>query len=841
MTLLKRSALLGGASALAFAGISAAPVSPAAQEMGELEEIRVTARRRDETLLDVPASVTVFGARALDQADVERAEDFINLTAGVTIVDAAEVGDTQVNIRGINGARDAEASFAFVIDGILLTNPSAFNREFTNLEQIEILKGPQGAIYGRNAAAGAIVVTTTAPGNEFTAEAEVSGGSQQTFVGSGRLAGPIIEDELFAQMSVDYRSTDGFYTNDFLQRDVVDDFEQFNLSGRMIWEPSSRTRLDVKARYGEVEAGAIAFDEVFHLPGFAAAFAGGTPDGDPGSLFNEDVNDHEFQFHTNVDPINEQQSYEISAKLEQEFEWAELTAWALYSDVNQFFTSDGTSADFRFFATEQECIDSTQAVIDSGFDLPGAPFFADFGNGATFDTVFGPYGPTTCDGVQTQVRDQWDASFEARLNSVGSGPLQWGGGVYFLKLVREVGVATLIDSGFQPPNQRLFNPPSSPNATEQLVNDEFDTEVYAVFGNVDYDITPTLSASAALRFDAEVREVTNLVPTFARTQFIDFDGPPATGGDPLNPGLDPALNPDLNPDGSIADNQETFTQVQPKISLTWTPTDTLSLFANWGIGFKSGGFNNQGSSATINQFIVGPTGSNVNVQDLFDKETSSAFEAGIKGSAVNQRLNFEVVGYYTEVDDLQFFEFFVGPFGLLRVVSNIDEVEIYGGELSLNYQLTESITIFGNGNITESEIKANSSRPNTVGNESPYTPEYTVNLGVQWDKPLANDLSFIGRFDYRLTGPTWFHTVQDQTNPTLFGVDADFTNAQRDAFGITNIRVGLESTHWTIAGFVNNIADDQVIAEVIPAPEFGGDFVSPGDRRSWGVELQYRF
>ena len=133
----------------------------------EIEEIIVNARRRSENLRDVPGTVTALTAQVIESAGVRRAADFIALTPGVSMVNAASVADTQVNIRGINGARDAETNFAFLIDGILYTNPAALNREYTNLQQIEIFKGPQGAIYGRSAAAGAIIVTTKKPDNEF--------------------------------------------------------------------------------------------------------------------------------------------------------------------------------------------------------------------------------------------------------------------------------------------------------------------------------------------------------------------------------------------------------------------------------------------------------------------------------------------------------------------------------------------------------------------------------------------------------------------------------------------------------------------------------------------------
>ena len=120
--------------------------------MAQLEEVVVTARARTESLQDVPATVTAFTAGQIENMGIARAEAFVYMTPCVTFVNSVEVGDSQLAIRGINGARDAEANFAFIVDGVLYTNPSAFNREYPDLAQIEILKGPQGALYGRSAA-----------------------------------------------------------------------------------------------------------------------------------------------------------------------------------------------------------------------------------------------------------------------------------------------------------------------------------------------------------------------------------------------------------------------------------------------------------------------------------------------------------------------------------------------------------------------------------------------------------------------------------------------------------------------------------------------------------------
>ena len=142
-------------SVLSFSPAMAQDSGTATSEPADDNAIIVTARRQSEQLQDVPASVSVITADVLEKTGAANAEDFVQLTPGVTIVTGtAEAGDTQVNIRGINGARDAESSIALVVDGILKTNTAQLNQPQGTLRQVEVLKGPQGALYGRNAAAG---------------------------------------------------------------------------------------------------------------------------------------------------------------------------------------------------------------------------------------------------------------------------------------------------------------------------------------------------------------------------------------------------------------------------------------------------------------------------------------------------------------------------------------------------------------------------------------------------------------------------------------------------------------------------------------------------------------
>ena len=850
----RKSHLIGLTVAAAVAAALSGQTAVAQQANEQvLEEVVVTtARQREEALQDVPASITAITADTLEAAAVQRAGDFIRLSPGVSLVQAAEVADAQVNIRGINGARDAENSFALIIDGVLQTNPAAFNREYSDLKQIEVVKGPQGAIYGRNAAAGAIIITTTKPSDVFAGSAKVGLGQDNMTTGSVVLSGPI-SDTAGWKIAADYRKTDGFYRNRFLNNSSVDDYDGFNINARLVFEPTDSATLDVKARYGEVEAAAISFNPVFLVPGFVGS---GLPNA---QLFNEDVNKHNFEFVNNIDPFNNQESFDISAKWDQATSFGKLTAWALYSDVQNDFGSDGTSASYGFFWNEPNCVASSAQLFNSGFKMPAPQIqFA----GAPAAAIWGPYTASRCDGTQYQVRNQKDYSFELRLQSDGDQRLRWLAGVYALTIDREVGVNTGIDSNVGVVRS-LYVPRGQPNATEQLVWDNFTSDVYAGFANLSYDVTDSIEASLALRYDNEKRKVKNLVPVAARTAYFDYNpfDNAFVGNSPLNPALVPALNPNLRPDGTIPDRSESFSEFQPKVSLTWKASDSLTAYANWGVGFKSGGFNNTGSATTVDLFINCYTGRGLTnvaancpgnrpgpgtlrtviVRDNYDKETSQATELGFKGKLADGRLSYEAAVFSTKVDDMQFFEFLVGDFGLLRVVNNIDEVQIQGVELGVDFRVTDEFKFVAGYSRVASEIKKNTSRPTSVGNEAPYTADYTATIGAEFDVPVGDAWGLQASAYLNIIGPTWFHVIQSQNNETVKFFTGNFTNSERDKYQTLDARLAFVSDSWTLALVGKNITDTKFLQEVIPAPEFGGAFVHPGSERHLSVELGYKF
>ena len=438
-----------------------------------IEEIVVSARKRDESLQEVPIAITAFTEQTIKKAGIERPADFISLIPNVTIVDAANVGDTQVSIRGIVSTRDAESTFAYVVDGVLSTNPNSFNEELVDVQQIEVLKGPQGALYGRNAVAGAILVTTKEPGEEFEGSVNVGFADPDEYKAGFRVSGGLSEN-VRASLSASHRNADGHFTNVFTgASDSVDYLEDTTIRARAIFTPNDNLKIDARLGHSSVEGGAINFNAGFAIPAFAAFF--GAPD------FDQDVNDIDFRYVFNVPGENEQDTTDFALKVDWAAGDLDVTAIVSYNELDEYLLSDGTSATFYGYELTPTC-QADRAVLNNeptpGFgadrsDLFG-PFFNPFGilppvpDGSTnFVGVYGPYTPTSCDGYQYQERNQSDLSFELRVASPQDDSLRWIAGIYAAEIDREVVVAYGADQGMGFLRQP-YVAPTGPNPTDLL-------------------------------------------------------------------------------------------------------------------------------------------------------------------------------------------------------------------------------------------------------------------------------------------------------------------------------------------------------------------------------------
>jgi iron complex outermembrane receptor protein len=832
------------------ASLLAVPPVLQAAETGQLEEIVVTARQREERIEDVPVSITAFTATDIKSAGIERPQDFIALTPGVAQVQTAEAGDMQVNIRGINTGRDSETNFALVIDGVLQTNPQALNQELSGVTQIEILKGPQGALYGRNAVAGALIMTTRKPTDTWETEISAGYGNYNSYKGSIYLGGPLTEN-VGASLSAYTRKTDGQWKN--LKNDCddcVDRFEETGVQGRLTFEALDGD-IDVKAKYSKLDSGAINFNASIALVD-AAAFLNAPP-------FYEDANKHNFRYINNVDPQNEQENINLSIKGDWDVGFGTLTSYLAFNDQTNYFLTDGTSDAFLLYAADATCQASNDAnLTDPGYEAPffGVPssiWFTDFIPGGSTNDGAGflpPYGPSTCGGYQYQQRDQQDVSWEMRIASPGDQSLRWVAGTYFANIDRHVVVSQGSDLG-QGFKAKPFVPTSGPNPTDLLYDDDFNSKVYAVFGQIAYDVLDNLEIALAARYDTEDRDVSNNVPTCSGSDTTSCRAQTPSFAFGSNPYINPAytVNNAFATSG-IPDRSKTYEQFQPKLSANWKVTDDFALYASYGYGFRSGGFNSTGSAATASQYygalqLDDGTPNLRDVNDDYRKEVSKAAEIGFKSFFLDRSLSLNAAVFHTDVEDMQFFNFFAGPFGLLRVVTNIDEVTLQGAEIDAKWQINDMFSVFGGFGYTDGQIDKYVGRPYTKDNAVPYAPEYTGNLGAEGRFAMTDALEFIARIDASFVGETWFHPVQDEKLPNLFTAfgfgQGEFSKQVRDPYALVNLRLTVQSESWGVTAWGRNITDENYLAEIIPAPEFGGSFVHDAPGAAYGVEVNFRF
>lgn len=440
-------------------------------QVGVLEEIVVTARRRDESFQDVPVTITAFSEEDIRSAGIERPQDFVSLTPNVTLVETQNQGTSFITVRGISQARNSEPSVAVLVDGVLMSNPAQFTQELFDVQQIEVLKGAQGAVYGRNAIGGAMVITTKEPGDEFEGRVRVgydSGdGAKAQIMGSGPLGD---SDTLKYHAALSYYDTDGWIPNTFLNEEA-DPFKDTSVRFRLMGDPSDRLRWDARAYYSEVETQALYF---------VADLA------DP---FN--ANSTSVPVRVNNPGVNDRELSQLSFKIDYDMDFGTFTSISSFDTIEELLTGD------QF---DMKPIEESLFYFLGTIGVPG----------------FGDY-----DWAQHQFLDVETFSQEFRLTSDPDDRVRWIAGAYFVETDRYISTGNIMDRGegafavFRTPRGDFPVDTSVYTNSAQLtfLADEQDNSAWAVFGEIAADLTDRTELSFALRYDEDTRENTTLTPT----------------------------------------------------------------------------------------------------------------------------------------------------------------------------------------------------------------------------------------------------------------------------------------------------------------------------------------
>jgi len=432
---------------------------------GDLEEIVVTARRRSESALEAPIAVTAFNAQMIQDAGIQRVEDFIALTPNVTIATSQGIGTSFLSIRGLTQVRNGEAPVATIVDGVLQFSAIQFRQELFDVESIEVVKGPQGAIYGRNATGGAIVINTRRPTNERYGYVQAGGGNGDEYSVQASYGGALVKDRWFGQVSANYIDREGYLDN-ITRGEKADRFEDMTLRGRLIFEPSDALSFDFRAANSVHRGRGIGFQyqgvDIGPDGITATGFGTGTGPVDANNVLP--VRDN------NVD-TGQRDLLDLSLKVDWSTPFGELVSTTSFTDIEDWSDSD----QFPYTAAQ-----SSPALF--GFD-----------------------------GTQTGFFDLQAFTQEIRLSAPEDAPVRWEVGAYYLDWDRFVSLSTGVDTG-QGIIRLEREPTTDPrNPTNSFLADDNSNRSWAVFGSVDFSLSETLDLSLAARYDEEKR-VQNVSP-----------------------------------------------------------------------------------------------------------------------------------------------------------------------------------------------------------------------------------------------------------------------------------------------------------------------------------------
>lgn len=791
MKLLSCSARLILLTAVAAASAIPSGLALAQEAAPALEEIIVSARKRDESLQDVPLSIQVFGEAEIQRANILDLNGIANFAPGVSLFENVDRGYGQLFIRGMQntppvGDTSRELASIF-LDGVYYTGGvSGINTN--NIERVEVIKGPQAALLGRSTFSGAINFITKTPGMEFGGDLSVTAASDEDYRFQGSIEGPLIEDVLSARISGRFTEYGGQYTNS-INGEALGEREDTSVSGQLFYTPSERFTAKFTASILEQE------------------------DGPGASVLTGKVGTHNFTSASGrsflqgevplVGPIAQNQFPTDPANI-LDLQIPGFTFIPLDDLARLPRRSTGMDREFSFYA-----LDLTAEVGDSGYALTYQLAYSEEEARRLWDFELSAeenyFGGRSTDSEST--------SHELRLTSPDSGRFQWIAGLYYLEQeLFERDPGGVFGSGVFGrfgllPGQVTVRP-----GPRTVVDREIENS--AVFGSVSFDVTDQLKVSLEGRY-----QIDDLTDTLDRE----------TGE-------------------SLSGDTKSFL---PRLIADYQLSDDVMLYAVAAKGLRPTTINSQFAARTnAEKAIIQAEFPELDIAILAPEEEIWSYELGAKTTSMDGRLTFNANFYYSQWTDRQNLQSLLAdlngdgaPESTLVTVNGTD-VDVMGIEIDSSFLITPnwyaSVTAAWNDTeLTDAGQDAIIARfflqdtPN--GQRLSQTPEFSGTLISQYTADFSgSDMSWFARGEGIYIGSRYASSL----NLAETG----------DGFDV-NLRFGVQNERYTITAFVENLLDDETFESIrsnadcatISACSLSAYEVVLARERSYGVTAQMRF
>ena len=624
---------------------------PARRYAGGIEEITVTATKREANIQDVPIAISAFTGDDLQRRGIQDLEGLQQVAPSlIAYTSNSESNGGTLRIRGMGTTGNnagLEAAVGTFIDGVYRSRSGQAFSELLDVERVEVLRGPQGTLFGKNTSAGAVHIITAKPEFDFNGHASYSIGDFNYDKGTLGVTGPLVEEKLAYRLAAMFSQREGYY-KDVTSSDEFSDRERWSIKGQLLWTPTDT--MDVRLIYDYADRDESCCPAVFKDLGPTApavgAVGGFLGPSDPKSL---DVG-------TNGDPFEKVQdqgiSLEINWDLGPDMTLTSVTSWRDYR-VNRGQDVDFTSADilslrdenvkWQNFSSELRLV-GTAGPLDW---LVGAYTYQERFD-ARLATIFGDVGPTYV-GLLLEGQSETESS-----------------------------VAEL---------STFFFPGDDTGAQRY----DQDTQGVSFFTHNTWHITERLALTGGLRYSLEKKDGLS-------SQNGDRGALPAPlpGGLPTNPAwcnggvtIDAVggqlpmrfVIPSLCDNGGHKDDQ-TERELTGTVKLVYQLNDDASAYASYSRGYKAGGFN---LDPNANQLVFDGFYQD---ESQFKPEFADAYEVGLKAQLLDRRLTVNSAVFYTEFEDFQLNTFK----GLFFTVSNLPEVTSRGVEVETFFELAPGVT-----------------------------------------------------------------------------------------------------------------------------------------------------